>query len=400
MTLLKIESDTADTSLPLLRLGFRPFFLLAGVCAAILILVWLYILNGSIQNAAYTGVNWHAHEMLFGYTVAVISGFLLTAERNWTGVQTLHGKWLGALVLLWLAGRIVPWLTLPPLLIAVIDLSFLPTLGLVLLRPLLQTGKYQHLVFVIIVAVLFVANLLFHLNYLHPTVWETAKVGIRLAWMTFVFMIAVMGGRVIPFFIERGTGTLKKVYQSRALDIAGLISLLVWSLAALLIPRHMYVAYLAILAGALQLLRLSGWYLVGLWRVPMLWILYLGYAWLPIGLFLYAYAVYSGGVLSPAIHAFTAGAIGMLTIGMMARVSLGHTGREIGAGPLLIAAFVLVSLGALMRVLGPLILVRVFLVPYHVAIASAGLLWAGGFLLFFIAYVPVLTKARVDGRAG
>lgn len=400
MTLLKIESDTADTSLPLLRLGFRPFFLLAGVCAAILILVWLYILNGSIQNAAYTGVNWHAHEMLFGYTVAVISGFLLTAERNWTGVQTLHGKWLGALVLLWLAGRIVPWLTLPPLLIAVIDLSFLPTLGLVLLRPLLQTGKYQHLVFVIIVAVLFVANFLFHLHYLHPTVWETAKVGIRLAWMTFVFMIAVMGGRVIPFFIERGTGTLKKVYQSRALDIAGLISLLVWSLAALLIPRHMYVAYLAILAGALQLLRLSGWYLVGLWRVPMLWILYLGYAWLPIGLFLYAYAVYSGGVLSPAIHAFTAGAIGMLTIGMMARVSLGHTGREIGAGPLLIAAFVLVSLGALMRVLGPLILVRVFLVPYHVAIASAGLLWAGGFLLFFIAYVPVLTKARVDGRAG
>jgi len=399
MTLLQFETNTADTSLPILRLGFRPFFILAGASAVCLILVWLLILNGNIHNTAYVGANWHAHEMLFGYTVAVISGFLLTAERNWTNVQTLHGKWLGVLALLWLAGRLVPWLALPPLLIAIIDLSFLPILGLVLLRPLLQTRQYQHLVFVIIVTLLFVANLLFHLNYLHPS-FNTAAFGLRLAWMTIVILIAVMGGRVIPFFIERGTGTLKTVYQSRVIDIAGFISLLTWILASLITPAHVAVAYLAIMAGVLQLLRLGGWYLAALWRVPMLWILYLGYAWLPVGLFLYAYAVFTTGSVSPAIHAFTAGAIGMITIGMMARVSLGHTGREITASPLLIAAFVLVSIGALIRVLGPLLLTHLFMLSYHFVITSAGLLWADGFILFFIVYAPILTRARVDGKAG
>jgi len=399
MTILQIETKNADTSLPLLRLGFRPFFLLAAASAASLILIWLYMLNGARLYTAYTGANWHAHEMLFGYTVAVIAGFLLTAERNWTNIQTLHGKWLGALALLWCAGRLAPWLALPPLLIAVIDLSFLPLLGLVLLRPLLQTRQYQHLVFVIIVAVLFAANLLFHLNYLHSA-WQTAAVGIRLAWMTVVFLIVVMGGRVIPFFIERGTGTLKKVHQSRAIDIAGFITLLAWSLVALIAPTHVAVAYLAMLAGVLQLLRLGGWYLAALWRVPMLWILYLGYAWLPLGLFLYAYADFTAGSLSPALHAFTAGTIGMLTLGMMSRVSLGHTGRDIAASPALVTAFVFVSLGALLRVLGPLWLMRLFAMPYVAVITSAGLLWAAGFLLFFIVYVPFLMQARVDGRPG
>lgn len=399
MALLKIDSKAMDNSQPLLRLGFRPFFLLAAGSAVCLLLYWLYALNGGGLNTAYGAVNWHAHEMLFGYTVAVIAGFLLTAEKNWTNVQTLHGPWLGALALLWLAGRLAPWLALPAWLIAAIDLSFLPILGLLLLRPLLQTRQFQHLVFVVIVAVLFAANLLFHLSYLHPA-WQSAALGIRLAWLTIVFLIAVMGGRVIPFFIERGTGSLKKVYQSRAIDIAGFITLLAWMLVTLITPAHVSAGYLALVAGVLQLLRLGGWYLGALWRVPMLWVLYLGYAWLPLGLFLYAIAVITAGSLSPALHAFTAGTIGMVTIGMMARVSLGHTGRAIATGPALIAAFVLVTLGSLVRVLGPLLLMRLFAVPYMAVITSAGLLWALGFLLFIIIYVPILMQPRIDGRPG
>ncbi len=400
MTLIQIENNqTASKEMPLLRLGFRPFFLLAGISAVIFILYWLYVLNSGQSATAYVAVNWHAHEMLFGYTVAVIAGFLLTAERNWTNLQTLHGWKLGALAMLWLAGRIVPWLALPGWFLAVIDLSFLPVLALVLLPPLLQTRQFQHLIFIVIVQVLFVANLLFHLGYLHPA-WQTTTVGIRLAWLTIVFLITVMGGRVIPFFIERGTGTLTKVRQSRLIDMTGFISLLVWVIAVLFSSDQVLVAYLAFIAGAVQLLRCWGWHLAALWRVPMLWILYLGYGWIPIGLFLYAFAMYSGNTVSPAIHAFTAGTIGMLTLGMMARVSLGHTGRAIAASPLVITAFVLVTLGSLVRVLGPLLAPEILQISYITMITSAGMLWAAGFMLFVIGYLPILMQARIDGRPG
>lgn len=400
MALIQIDNKHfADKELPLLRLGFRPFFLLAGISAVISVLYWLYVLNGGTAGSAYAAVNWHAHEMLFGYTVAVIAGFLLTAEKNWTSVQTLHGWRLGALALLWFGGRLAPWLTLPGWLIALIDLSFLPVLALVLLRPLLKTSQYQHLIFVVIVIVLFVANLLFHLGHLAPA-WQTTAVGIRLAWLSILFLIAVMGGRVIPFFIERGTGMPGKVSQSRVIEFAGFISLLGWMVTALISPGHILVAWLAGIAGVFQLLRCWGWHLAALWRVPMLWILYLGYAWIPIGLFLYAYAVVAGIGISPALHAFTAGTIGMLTLGMMARVSLGHSGRTITASALVITAFVLVTLGSLLRVFGPLLVLDLINIRYLTAVTAAGLLWALGFLLFVIAYAPVLTQARIDGRPG
>ena len=400
MALLQIESKhAAEHTLPLLRLGFRPFFLLAGISAVCFILYWLYLLNGGAAATAYAAVSWHAHEMLFGYTVAVIAGFLLTAEKNWTNLQTEQGLWLAILALLWLAGRIAPWLMLPAWLVALIDLSFLPLLALVLLRPLLKTSQYQHLIFVVILLVLFVADLLFHLGNLNSA-WKISALGIRLAWLTIVFLITVMGGRVIPFFIERGTGSLRKVHQSRRIDIIGFITLLAWIVATLIAPGHVYVAYLAGIAGILQLLRCWGWHLAALWRVPMLWILYLGYAWIPIGLFLYAYAVFTAGTVSPALHAFTAGTIGMLTLGMMARVSLGHTGRAIESSPLLVTAFVLVTCGALLRVLGPLLLVHQLQIPYLTIITGAGLLWALAFFLFVIGYVPILMQARVDGRPG
>lgn len=400
MSLIQIEKqNTAGDDLPLFRLGFRPFFLCAGISAVVLILSWLYFLKHGGPYTQYTSIGWHAHEMIFGYTLAVIAGFLLTAAKNWTGAPTLHGPWLAAVILLWVAGRVAPWLPLPAWVIAVIDLALLPWLAVALLRPLLKTSQYQHLIFVGILLLLFIANLLFHLGIVYPG-WQTADLGIRLGWMTIIFLIIVMGGRVIPFFIERGTGNIGKIHQARIIELGSVVSLLAWVVAALFLPGTIYVAYLACLAGLFQIIRWWHWHLGALWHVPMLWILYLGYAWIPLGLFLYAYAGFTGGGLSPAVHAFTAGAIGLLTIGMMARVSLGHTGREIHASRIIIAAFALVTFGSVVRVLGPLFLPAMSGERYLGVIALAGGLWALGFLLFVIVFIPVWIRPRIDLRPG
>jgi len=401
MTLLQMENNKSSSdTIPILRLGFRPFFLLAACSAVVLMLTWIYMLHGGPAATVYGAVGWHAHEMLFGFSMAVIAGFLLTAEKNWTGLQTLQGFWLGVLALLWLAGRIAPWLPIPDWLIALIDLSFLPLLAAVLLRPLIKSSQWQHLIFILILLLMFVANVLFHLGYLFPG-WHTGKAGIQLAWMTILLLITLMGGRVIPFFIERGTGALTKVRIYRSLDRAGFITLLCWMLASMIMPQSdLFVAALACLAGVLQLWRWWGWHLRALWRVPMLWILYLGYAWIPLGLFLYAYAVYQDMPVSLALHAFTAGTIGMVTLGMMARVALGHTGREIRAGAVVIAAFVLVTLAALVRVFGLMLADAIHIAEHAGLLKIAGLLWAMGFTLFIIAYYRVLTSARIDQRPG
>jgi uncharacterized protein involved in response to NO len=400
MALIQIESNKpSPTGIPVLRLGFRPFFLLAGLAAVALILYWLFIFFKAGTTLVYASVHWHAHEMIFGYSVAVIAGFLLTAEKNWTGVQTPQGIWLGGLALLWLAGRVVSLLTVPVWMVASIDLLFIPILAIVLLIPLLKTRQYQHMIFVVIAFALFIANLLFHLDYLLPE-FQTAALGIRLGWLIILLLITVMGGRVIPFFIERGTGQIGQTRSYKSLELAGFVSLLIWMGYSLLSSSSLILAVLAIVAGLIQALRLWGWYLHALWRHPMLWILLVGYSWIPIGLLLFAYASYSGTNNSSAVHAFTAGAIGILTIGMMARVSLGHTGRNIEASPLIIVAFVCVVLGALLRVIGSLSHFEIISKYYLLIVSSAGILWASGFLLFLVVFIPILLKSRVDNRPG
>ncbi len=402
MTLIQINNNTTPSNdLPLLRLAFRPFFLCAGFAAVALIVFWLYILSRGAPASIYGAIPWHAHEMIFGFTIAVIAGFLLTAEKNWTGLQTLKGPWLGMLALLWLAGRIAPWLPLPLWLIAMIDLAFLPLLALAMIRPIVKTSQYQHLVFIIIVLVLFIANILFHTGYQQPN-WHTTNIGIQLAWMSIILLITVMGGRVIPFFIERGTSNIGKTHSYRAVEVAAVISLIAWMLAALFTLDTIYIAWLAAIAGMLQLARLWGWHLTALWRVPMLWILFLGYSWIPVGLFLYAYASITSFGFSSALHAFTAGAMGLLTMGMMSRVALGHTGRDITASTAITLAFVLLSLGSLLRVFGPLL-------PgigtgtenhYAMIINVAGGFWIAGFIVFVYVYFPILTRPRIDGQPG
>jgi uncharacterized protein involved in response to NO len=399
------NNSSAHKGFVLWQLGFRPFFLLALLAAVVLIFYWIYQFFYRGTPSVYPPLNWHSHEMIFGYTVAVITGFLLTAEKNWTGVQTLNGAWLALLACVWLAGRLMPWLTplglsVPYWLVAAVDLVFLPVLAVALLTPLLKTAQYNHIVFIIILGIFLIGNLLFH-GGVSVSKQAITQAGIQLAWLVVLYLIVIMGGRVIPFFIERGTGQRGSIRSSRVVEIGSYSSLLIWMIMQFDLSYRYTAGTVAVIAMGFQLIRLYQWHVTELWRHPMLWILYLGYAWLPVGLLLSAYAAFTGmGTTTVALHAFTAGTIGLMTIGMMARVSLGHTGREMRASPFIVVAFCLVILGSLVRVIGAFTQFELISKHYALIVSSAGVLWALGFLVLLIILVPVLLRARVDGRPG
>jgi uncharacterized protein involved in response to NO len=381
---------------PVLALGFRPFFLLAALTAVASMLLWLAMWDqGTSLDNGYGLVEWHTHEMLFGYGAAVVAGFLLTAVRNWTGANTLHGARLGALALLWLAGRLVPWLDSsgPRPVLAAVDLAFLPLLALALKRPLWAGRERVNRIFVPILGVTAGANLLFHLQFLG---WApTARRGTDAMLVMLVLLIALIGGRVIPFF----TQTALPGFRARRFEWAERASL--WVLGALALalaawPSPWLVAPLAWLAAASQAVRLYGWHDHRIWPRPILWVLHTGFAWLILGLVLLALS--ASGLVAPAVarHALAVGGLGVVTLGMMARVSLGHTGRPLQPPRLVEASFVAVNLAAVLRVLGPL------LAPEHhtLWLQSAGALWVLAFLVFLYHYLPMLLTARADGQPG
>lgn len=376
-------------------LGFRPFFLLAGLAAALLLPVWgIGFASGHLVSPYYGGFAWHAHEMLFGFAVAVIAGFLLTAVRNWTGIDTLRGTPLAALAALWLAGRVLPFVPgLPPLLLAVVDLAFLPALMLALAVPLLRSGQRHNLALLLVLAGLWAANLAMHLSALGTgaaALWPA-----NAAVLLIVVLMAVIGGRVLPFFTERAVPGAR-TRRHPVLEGSALISLVGLLALAVFWPQPGATAALALLAAALHGLRLAGWFDARVRHIPILWVLHLGYAWIVVGLALYGLAAL--GLLAPslAVHAFTAGAIGVLTLGMMARVALGHTGRPMQAAPATVWAFVLINLAAFARVALPLFAPG----GYAAWIATSSLLWTAAFALFLWVYVPILLRPRVDGQPG
>jgi uncharacterized protein involved in response to NO len=376
-------------------LGFRPFFLAAGLYAVAMMVAWVLVLQGRLDPGALSPLVWHGHEMLFGFTVAVIAGFLLTAAQNWTGIATPAGRPLAALFVLWLAGRVafvVPGL--PAAWVAVLDLAFLPLLAVALARPIVRAKQLHNAPFPLMLGALAAANALVHAEALG---WSaaTAETGLHLAVYVVVAMIAVIGGRVIPSFTDNRLRTRARRWPvlERAVPVVTVAALV----AALAAPTSPLTAALAAVAAIVHGVRLAGWYTPKYWAVPLLWVLHLGYAWVVLGFALLALA--AAGVdaaAGSALHAFTAGAIGVLTLGMMARVSLGHTGRLLEASPLMAWAFAAVNLGALVRVGVPLVLPD----AYATGMAIAGGLWALAFALFAAYYAPVLLRPRVDGKPG
>ena len=376
-------------------LGFRPFFLSAGIYAVLMMALWLLVLRGSLDLGSLPPLVWHGHEMLFGFAVAVIAGFLLTAAQNWTGIRTPSGPPLAALFVLWLAGRLgflVPGL--PPVWGAAIDLAFLPVLALTLAWPIMKARQLHNYPFPVMLLALTAGNALVHADAL-GWIAGSASLGLHLAAYVIVVMITVMGGRVIPSFTDNKLRT--RARRWKAIEILVPASTLAALVAALIAPVSPFTALLAALAAATHGIRLAGWYTGKVWSVPLLWILHLGYAWIALGFALLALsAVGLAAAAGSALHAFTAGSIGVLTLGMMARVSLGHSGRMLEPAPLMTWAFVAANLAALIRVAVPLL----FPALYTQGMTVSGVLWMVAFGLFAAIYTPILLRPRVDGKPG
>ena len=379
----------------LLALGFRPFFLAAGASGALLMGVWLGMLGGWIPAEHYYGTtNWHAHEMLFGYAVAVIAGFLLTATRNWTGINTLTGSGLGALASLWLAARIAPFLPVPGAIVALIDLAFLPALAASLVRPLWGGENRANRVFLLLIAGMWLASLLVHLQAL-GLLDGTARPGDRLMLDLVILTLLIVSGRIMPFFTKGAIRGLQPVTRPMVERLTFVLAPLA-AAVNLIAPWSTASGILALLLAGVQAVRLAGWYDNRAWGIPILAVLYAGYLWLIAGIALDGLA--GLGVLPPypALHTLTTGAVGVFTLGMMARVTLGHTGRQLRSGWLTNLAFVILNLAAFARVLLPLL----FPAAYTSWLYASGLLWTLAFVLFLWVHAPMLIAPRADGRPG
>lgn len=373
-------------------LGFRPFFLLAGLAGVVLMLIWLGMWH-SLPVDYYGQIGWHAHEMLFGFSVAILAGFLLTAVRNWTGIDTPSGRPLALLALVWLLGRLAPWVGLPGWAIALLDMAFLPALALALARPLWRGANRVNRVFLPLLLAMAVANGLVHLQGMGIAL--TAASGHDLMLNLILTLLILVAGRVLPFFARSVIPGFEPVTRVRTEQASfGLMGLIV--LFELFSIEGLPFALLYAAFALVQALRLAAWYHPRIWSMPVLWVLYLGYLWLLIGSVLSAFAQLGWFMPSAALHAMTAGAVGVFTLGMMARVALGHTGRSIDVSMPTAYAFIALNLGVALRVFGPA------LVPeyYLLWILLSGLLWIMALVVFLAVYLPILLRPRVDGRPG
>jgi uncharacterized protein involved in response to NO len=357
------------------------------------------IYQGSLESASHLAPTiWHAHEMVFGFAVAVIAGFLLTAASNWTGRRTATGLGLAALVGLWLAGRIALLAGdgVPAWLVIGVDVAFLPALAIVLAIPLLATGNRRNVVFPVILLVLGVINLSIHLGSIGAVEWDPSR-GLRIAIDLILLIIGVLGGRVIPSFTKNALPHARVSPCPKA-SVVALLSLAALALAECATDNALVTGAVALAAGAINTLRMRGWGTFATARTPILWILHAGYAWLAAGLILRGVAELTGIVpLDGGIHALTLGAIGSMIIGMMSRVALGHTGRSITPARLTVIAYWLVNAAALLRVVFAFVPSDAL---RSMTLMGSGALWSLAFLCFVVVYLPILTQPRADGRPG
>jgi len=374
-------------------LGFRPFYLLASVFSAISVLLWAAQFSGLLPNAYLQGALWHGHEMLFGYTMAVVAGFLLTAVRAWTGQETITGAPLMALAALWVAGRV---LVLTPLGVwsAVVNAAFPVALALAIAVPLWRARNVRNYFFVGLL--LLMATLVGALHATLLGVFELPpRLGLVLGLDVMLFIMAVMSGRVIPMFTNNGVPGAGA--ERRALiEKLALASVLLLLAADLLQLPSGLVAVVALGAALAHGIRLWLWRPWRTLAVPLVWILHAAYAW--IVTYLAMRALSAAGLIgaSYAIHAFTVGAIGGLTMGMMTRTARGHTARPLRADGFELACFLLIQAAAMVRVFGGMITPAWYLASVQIS----GVLWAAAFGLFAVRYWPVLTQPRLDGNPG
>ena len=374
--------------------GFRPLFLGAALFAGVAVPVWIVVLAGVGDSTfLYPARDWHVHEMVFGFLPAVITGFLLTAIPNWTDRPPIRGPELMLLVTLWLAGRLLiamPWFT--PLVSAIVDVGFLVAVAGLVWREIAVSKSWDRAPMGVLVSLLAGANILFHVLTLSAAETDRSE---RMALSMVMMLLTLIGGRVIPTF----TGELLahscraerpapfSRYDGLSIVLVG-VAVVLWIVQ----PHSMATGWMLVAAGVANLGRLVRWYGWTTWHEPLVLILHVGYGWFALSLLILGGSILGIGLpKEDAVHAFTSGAVGAMTLALMTRASLGHTGRPRHAGPLTVLIYMLVNVGAVLRVFGPMTGL-----PTNLVLGVAAGSWSGAYLLFAMVYGPFLLRPSLD----
>jgi uncharacterized protein involved in response to NO len=377
-------------SIPVLSYGFRPFFLGAGLWACIAMVLWIGLLSGWWSFATGYGlIAWHAHEFLFGYVAAVMTGFLLTAIPNWTGRLPLQGRPLLALFAVWLAGRAAMLATeqIGSAAAAVIDCAYLVTLTAVISREIVVGRNWRNLRVIGLVALTAAANIVFQAEVL---IYAAPAYGLRLAVAAIVALIMVVGGRITPSFTSNWLsrqGAETRPAPLGRFDIVSIAVAAVALIAWVVAPVWYGTAALLLVMAIAQATRLSRWAGALTWREPILLVLHVGYGFLPLGALLLACSIIWPQLVpgSGALHAWTTGAMGLMTLAVMTRATLGHTGHDMASSPSTTLIYVSIIVAALTRIAAPM-------VPaiYFPALLASAVAWFFAFGLFVLVYGPIL----------
>lgn len=380
-------------TIPLFALGFRPFYLLAAFWSVAAILEWLMELSGSgIRGiGSIPGIQWHAHEMIFGFATTVVAGFSLTAVRSWTGLETPKGRSLMLLAFFWIAGRLGPLFSSY---FVIIDILFLPIIAMIIGKLILQRSMVRNLFLPLILSVLGILNGLFYMSaYGHIGIDSNVPL---ISSLFLIVMIEIMiGGRVIPSFTANAIVGIKQFRNKSFATVVlafSATSFLLW----IFFSVSVVTALICILTGVLQFILLLGWKPLATRSKPIVWILHAAYFWIPLGFILLGLSSFGLVSMYIALHAFGIGATGGLIIGMITRTAMGHTGRLIKAGAIEVSCYVLVQVTAVIWMVAHLTVG----VWFHFTIGLAGICWCLAFILYIYKYFPWLTKPRLDGQPG
>jgi len=378
----------------LLSYAFRPFFLVNGIFAILVMLVWIATLHGA--GASVFTPLWHGHELILGFALAAVAGFSLTAVANWTGRPALSGAPLGWLLSFWLLGRLSMILVgqLPATLVFLLDMLFPILLCLLLGREIISARNRRNYPLVVIIAVIASLNILYHLG---ASQWISGgdRLAVYLLIHTILLLVTIIAGRIVPNFTAnwlRKQGHTQMPVNNDLINRAALLLTLLVGLSASFLPRHPISGVLAIVAALLHATRLARWKGFATISNPLLFVLHVAYAWLPVGYALLACAVF-GWLFSPttALHALTMGAVGGTVLAVTTRVALGHTGRPLHAARVTVVAYWLMMIAVMVRVLGPF---SGFAYLQVIDLAAMG--WILAFALFTWVYWPILSRSRVD----
>lgn len=391
------KNNPTNNSSALFNLAFRPFFLGATVFSIISIVLWSLIYSFQLSPTIdlISDYQWHAHEMIYGYAFAIIAGFLLTAIKNWTGIQTAHGKSLMLLFSLWAAARILFLFGTSYLAIAgIFDILFAVLLIAFTSYPIIKSKQFKQCFILLKLLFLLTGNILFYLGAFN-IVNEGVSIGIYGGLYLIIAIILTIGRRVVPFFIEKGVGYEVKLFNSKWLDISNILLFLIFFISELFLENVKITTYASLALFLTNSIRLAAWYTHGIWEKSLLWSLYLSFCFIPVAFLLFAAIDLLNVSKFLAIHAFTFGVIGLATIAMMSRVSLGHTGRGINnPSKILSYAFIILIFGAVVRSILPLF--DIF--DYESLIIISQICWVVSFGIFIVIYFPILTKPRIDGK--